>query len=188
MCRNPRNVNVSGFPSPRGLAQPRRVRPELDEPGLVRVKFQGELREPAAQLLKEPFSIVLELEPHDEVVREAGNDDIPPRPRLPPVTSPQVQDIMQIHIRQQRGQRTPLGGSLPAIGPLPVFEHSRVQPLRDQPQDPLIRDPVPEELRQPSPVKVVEGLPALLRASMTSPRRSGRGRRAGCPRRRPLSC
>ena len=34
----------------------------------------------------------------------------------------------------------------------------------------------------------VEGLPALLRASMTSPRRSGRGRKAGCPPRPRLSC
>jgi len=33
-----------------------------------------------------------------------------------------------------------------------------------------------------------KGLPALLRASMTLPRRSARGRRAGCPLRRPLSC
>jgi len=91
------------------------------------------------------------------------------------------------HLRW-RSQRTALRRSLPAVGQLPVFEHPRVQPLRDQPQDPLVRDPVPEELRQPSPVKVVEGLRALLRASMTSPRRSGRGRRAGCPPRRPLSC
>jgi hypothetical protein len=36
--------------------------------------------------------------------------------------------------------------------------------------------------------RVAEGLPALLRASMTSPRRSGRGRRAGCLPRRLLSC
>ena len=52
--------------------------------------------------------------------------------------------------------RTALRRALPAIGQLPVFEHARVQPLDDQPQDPLVRDPVPEELHQPSPVKMVE--------------------------------
>jgi hypothetical protein len=46
----------------------------------------------------------------------------------------------------------------------------------------------PEAFQQEVMVDFVEGLPALLRASMTSPRRSGRGRRAGCLRRRPLSC
>jgi hypothetical protein len=44
------------------------VRPELDQPGLVRVQFQAELREPAAQLRQEPFSVVLVLEPDDEVI------------------------------------------------------------------------------------------------------------------------
>ena len=47
-------------------------------------------------------------------------------------------------------------GALPAIGQLPVLQDSRVQPFHDQPQDPLVRDPVPEEPFQPSPVEMVE--------------------------------
>jgi hypothetical protein len=45
------------------------VRPELDQPGLAGVQFQAELREPSAQFLQEPLSVVLVLEPDDEVVR-----------------------------------------------------------------------------------------------------------------------
>jgi len=102
MCRNPGNVNVSGFPSPRRLAQPGRVRPGLDQPGLAGVQFQAERREPSAQFLQEPLSVVLVLEPDDEVVREPRDHDIPARLRLPPVIDPQVQDIMQIYICKQR--------------------------------------------------------------------------------------
>jgi site-specific DNA recombinase len=58
----------------------------------------------------------------------------------------------------------------------------------DQRADPLVRDPGPEPVHEGDMPDFVEGLPALLRASMTSLRRSGRGRRAGCPPRRPLSC
>jgi len=82
------------------FAQPGRVRPELDQPGLVGVQFQAELREPSAQFLQEPLRVVLVLEPDDEVVREPRDNDIPARLRLPPVIGPQVQDIMQIYIRK----------------------------------------------------------------------------------------
>ena len=64
---------------------------------------------------------------------------------------PQVQDIMQIYIRKQRGQpNRPVAFPSPLSDQLPVFQHSRVQPLGDQPQDPLVRDPVPEETHRPS--------------------------------------
>jgi hypothetical protein len=71
------------------------------------VQLQGELREPAAQLSREPLSVVLVLEPDDEVIREPRDNNIPARLRLPPVIDPEVQDIMQIYIRKQRGQHAP---------------------------------------------------------------------------------
>jgi hypothetical protein len=43
--------------------------PELDQPGLTRVQLQPELREPPAQPGQEPLSVLLVLEPDDEVVR-----------------------------------------------------------------------------------------------------------------------
>src|ERR1700691_1084520 len=62
-------------PAPR-LPQPARVRPEPDQPGLVRVRLQGDPREPAAQLPREPLRVILVPEAGSEVVREPGNDDI----------------------------------------------------------------------------------------------------------------
>jgi len=57
------------------LPHPGRVRPEPPQPGLAGVQFQGELREPAAQLPQELLSVVLVLEPDDEVVRLCRTPD-----------------------------------------------------------------------------------------------------------------
>jgi hypothetical protein len=52
-----------------GCPVPGSVPPELDEPGLVRVQFQPELREPAAEFFQEPLGVIFVLEPDDEVIR-----------------------------------------------------------------------------------------------------------------------
>jgi site-specific DNA recombinase len=52
----------------------------------------------------------------------------------------------------------------------------------------FVLDPCPQPAHEGDMPDFIEGLPDLLRASMTSPRRSGRGRRAGFPPRRLLSC
>ena len=82
MCVNPRNVNVSGFPSPRAARSPGGTPPELDQPGLIGVQFQPELREPAAQLVQEPLGVFPVLEPDDEVVREPHDDHVTVRDRV----------------------------------------------------------------------------------------------------------
>ena len=43
-----------------------------------------------------------------------------------------------------------------ALAPDPLLHDPRGQPLTDQPQDPLIRDPVPEEPRQPAAINAGE--------------------------------
>jgi site-specific DNA recombinase len=52
--------------------------------------------------------------------------------------------------------RRPLRGTLRSLRPRPVLDDSRGQPLIDQPQNPFVRDPVPEELPQPDPIKLAE--------------------------------
>jgi site-specific DNA recombinase len=69
------------------------------------------------------------------------------------------------------------------LGENPGFEERL-----DQREHALVLDPGPHPVHDGRVREVVEGLPALLRASMTWLRRSVRGRRAGCPLRRPLSC
>jgi hypothetical protein len=50
---------------------------------------------------------------------------------------------------------------------LPVLDDPCGQPLVDQPQDPLVRDPVLKKPSQPNMIKLAEGIPDTLRASMT---------------------
>jgi hypothetical protein len=76
ICVIPRNWNVSGFPSPRAARSRGGAPPELDQPGLVRVQFQAELREPLAQPGQERLGVLPVLEPDDEVVGEPHDDHI----------------------------------------------------------------------------------------------------------------
>ena len=53
--------------------------PELDQPGLIRVQFQPEPGEPAAQLVPELLGVLPVLEPDDEVSsRGSGSPEEPP--------------------------------------------------------------------------------------------------------------
>ena len=62
MCVKPRKSNVSGLPSPRARRSRGGEPPELDQPRLVRMQLQPELREPLTKLGEEPLRIVLMLE------------------------------------------------------------------------------------------------------------------------------
>jgi site-specific DNA recombinase len=77
-----------------------------------------------------------------------------------------------------------LGSSLPGRGEAAVFDHLCRQPSGDQFPG-RERAELAEQERMADPV---ERIPGLLPVSRTSPRRSRRGRRAGCPPRRPPSC
>src|SRR4249920_3790360 len=80
--------DAPGRPSPGG------VPPELQQPGLVGVQLQPELREPLTKIGKELPRIVLVLEPRDEVVGEPHDDHIPVRMPTSPPRHPQVEDIV----------------------------------------------------------------------------------------------
>ena len=107
-CVKPRKSNVSGLPVAPGCPVPGSMPPELDQPGLVRVQFQPELREPAAELFQEPLGVIFVLEPDDEVVREPHDDHVTVRVVFPPPVGPQVEDVMQVHVGEQRRNRCPL--------------------------------------------------------------------------------
>src|SRR6266705_6053834 len=81
--------------------------PELDQPGLAGVQLQPELREPAAKLCQEPLGVLPVLEPDSEIIRETHDDHITTRMPLPPPVGPQVQDVVQVHVGEQRRSHTP---------------------------------------------------------------------------------
>ena len=81
-----------------------------------------------------------------------------------------------------------LRGAAERVAVLPVFEVPGLEHVTDQPEEPLVGDLLAQDPEKDLVVERPEGLPALLRALMTSLRRSGRGRRAGCLLRLRLSC
>ena len=96
------------------LAQPPRlttfgrVAAEFDQPRLVRVKLQTELGEPAAKRGKEPVGVVTMSKPDGEIVRETHDNDVAARLVASPPIDPQVEDVMQVHIGEQRRYRRSL--------------------------------------------------------------------------------
>src|SRR6476661_895761 len=144
------------------LAQPPRpttfgrVASEFDQPRLVRVQLQTELGEPVAKRGKEPVGVVTMLKPDGEIVRETHDNDVAARLVVSPPIDPQVEDVVQIHVGEQRRYRCSLRCTPLGLRPDPVLDDPCGQPLIDQPQDPRIRDPVLEKPSQPSPIKLAE--------------------------------
>ena len=187
ICVNPRKSNVSGLGWPRSYRSWAAKRPN----SISRVfsgATPGRTSQTAPQVRQELFSVAMVLEPDDEVIREAHDDHVPSRVPSSSTAGPQVQHVVQVHVRQQRRQRSALLVTPPRLRTIPVLDHPCVQPFRISRRILLSAIRCRRNFIQPFPVKVVEGLPALLRASMTSPGRSGCGRKGGCPPRRPLSC
>ena len=79
-----------------------RIAPELDQSGLLRMEFQAELRQPFLELFKEPHGIRSVLEAQHKIVGIANDDDIALRHFPAPDISPQVEDVVQIHVGEQR--------------------------------------------------------------------------------------
>src|SRR5215472_5140174 len=79
-----------------------RITPELDQPGLVRVEFQTELRQPLLELFEELHGIGSLLETHHKIVGIANDDDVALSDSPAPDIYPQVEDVVQIHVSEQR--------------------------------------------------------------------------------------
>src|SRR5260370_41884369 len=78
------------------------IPPELDQPRLLGIQLQVERREPAAQIRPEPLSVIPMLEPHHEVVSETHDQHVTARVPTPPLVSPQVENVVQVDVRQER--------------------------------------------------------------------------------------
>ena len=90
------------FAKPPRLAVARRETPELDDPGLLRMQFQSELLQSLSKLVQKPLSIGAMLEAHHGVVSITHDDDLADIVLPPPVLDPQVVDVVQINVRQDR--------------------------------------------------------------------------------------
>jgi hypothetical protein len=120
--------------------------PEFDQPRLIRIQLQVELREPLPKIDKKPPRISFMLETHHDIIGETHDDHITMRiPTSPPV-SPQVENIVQVHVSHQRQRRGTLRCPLQCLQPVPILDDSCSQPLTDETQDSLIGDPVLKKL------------------------------------------
>src|SRR5664280_137413 len=90
------------FPEPVLSTVLRRETAELDQTGLVRMQLQIELREPFTKLAQELSRIIEVLKPDHEVVGEPGDDHVAPSGPIPPMPDPQVENVMKVHVSEQR--------------------------------------------------------------------------------------
>src|SRR5207342_297424 len=84
-----------------GLALARRETPEFDDPGLLRMQLQPELLQTLPKLVQKSLGIRAMLETHHGVVGIADDDHLAAM-SPPPLVDPQVVDVVQIDIRQDR--------------------------------------------------------------------------------------
>jgi hypothetical protein len=91
-----------------GLAQPplgatcgREAAP-FEPTGFLGMQGQAELGEALPEFLEAAFGIVSMLEPHDEITRVADDDDVAASTVRSPVLSPPIQDLVELHVRQER--------------------------------------------------------------------------------------
>ena len=84
------------------LAIPGGMPPELDQPRLLGIQLQTELREPVTKVSPEPVSVLPMLKSHHEVISEPHDHNVTVRVPSPPLVSPEIEDVVQVDVRKQR--------------------------------------------------------------------------------------
>ena len=74
---------------------------ELDQARFLRVEFQSEFEKAVPEFSETAFRIDLFLEPDDEIIRVTDDDHVARCPALSPVRNPEVENVVQEHIRQE---------------------------------------------------------------------------------------
>ena len=76
--------------------------PEPDQPCLLRMQFQAELRQALPEFFQESFGLRSAFETHHQIVSIPDDNDIALSHFLAPGFGPQVEYVMQVDVRQQR--------------------------------------------------------------------------------------
>jgi len=96
--------------------------------------------EPLTEVSEEPLRVTTILESHNVVVRVADDDHVAFRPRLPPPVDPQVEHVVKVDIGQKRADAAALHRTHLTACPLPLFQHTRLQPLPYEAYDAPVSD------------------------------------------------
>jgi hypothetical protein len=81
--------------------------PELDQPGLVGMQLQPELRQPLAKVVEELLGVALMLEADDEIIGEPHDDHVAACLPTPPLPDPPVEHVVEVDVGEQRRGHAP---------------------------------------------------------------------------------
>jgi hypothetical protein len=134
----------------------RRPAAELDQTRLVRMQGQRKSRQPIPQFCLKPLGIGLVFKASDDVVGIAYQDDVSLGMVTSPPLRPEIEDVMQVDVRQQRRGNAALRRPHLWPGHLPVFHHPSLQPLADQAYHAAVANPMLDKTAQPLVVDRIE--------------------------------
>src|SRR6266567_498664 len=126
-----------------------RERSELQKPRFVGMQFQAELPESLGKFHSKLLGIRFVLESDHDVVRVPHDDDIAVRLLSTPCLDPQIKNVMEIDVRQQRRCTAALRSPFLHTDSFSILQHARVQPFLDEPHHAPVRDAMLDELHQP---------------------------------------
>src|SRR5579863_2158383 len=132
------------------------VTPELNQARLVRVQLQPELLQAVFPFLEKPLRVSTIFESRDDVICITDDNHIARSMMLTPVPDPQIEDIVQVDVCQQRRGHCPLRSAYRRLRPVPFLGYSRPQPFLDQAQYPSVGDAMLDKLDQPFVRQIVE--------------------------------
>lgn len=145
--------------------------PKFNQPCLVLMEFQAKPHKTFTKVSQEPFGILPVLEAKHEVIAEPDDDHIATGMSGPPLVRPQIKHIVQIDVREQRADTSPLGYTFLATRHNTLLKHACVEPLLNVSLDALVRNPVLNELHQPLVVDGIKGNYDTLPTSKTFPQK-----------------
>ena len=100
--REPEEVERFRAALPPACAAFGRIPSKFQNPRLLLVQRKTELRHPLMQGFEKALSFGLCFEAHDTVVRVADDDDISFRRPVSPLVRPEIEDVVQVDIGQER--------------------------------------------------------------------------------------
>src|SRR5262249_52135882 len=132
---------------------------KLDDSRFVGMQFKAKPRKPLAQFRQKPLCFMAMLEARDKVIGETHKDYFPTRLLLSPSLNPEVENIMDIDVRQQRADTTALNRPYLTLHSPALFQHACLKPFLDQAHDAPVGYAVLDKLYQPSLIESVIKLP-----------------------------
>src|SRR5580704_15523022 len=112
------------------------------------MQFEIESPHSFRQFCPEPLGIRFSLESNDDVVCKAHDDDITVCSFSAPCLNPQVEDVVEVDVGQQRRCTAALRRTFFHPYPLPILQHAGVQPFLDESHNASVRNSMLDELHQ----------------------------------------